>query len=78
MARVKVGQTVNWKGGFGTEPVKEAKITVMTLCAKGQKFGREVKSADWDTVLGKNKMQIIVELENGHWAYGNQLSPIQK
>lgn len=72
--RLKVGDKVMWRGAWGSEPAKMATVETMQLCAEGSKYGKDIKSADWDVV--KNGRKIIVDLDNGHWAYGNQLSKI--
>lgn len=69
MAKLKVGDTVNWHGAFGREPAKEAKVESIELCKPGQKHGEPVNSVDWENV--KN---VVVDLDNGHWAYGTQLT----
>jgi hypothetical protein len=75
--KLKIGDKVMWRGAWNTEPPKEATIESMSLCPKGSKFGRDIKSADWNTVKGNGRGQILVNLDNGHWAYGYQLKPIK-
>lgn len=74
--RLKVGDKVMWRGGFGTESPKEATVTGMQQCPEGSKYGNDIESADWDKVRTGRK--IVVDLDNGHWAYGSQLSPLKK
>ena len=76
--KLKVGDKVMWRGAWGQEPAKEATIESMSLCPKGSKHCRDIKSADWNTVKGHGRGQILVDLDNGHWAYGDQLDPIKK
>ena len=73
MANLKIGDKVMWRGAFGTEPSKEAVVTGIELCKSGEKYGESRSSVDW-----KDKDRIVVDLDNGHWAKGHQLSPIQK
>lgn len=62
-----------WKGGWGTDAPRPAKITSIDLCeTKGSKYGNPVKSVSWSL-----KEYIAVGLDNGHWAYGTQLEAIQ-
>ena len=75
MAKLKIGDKVMWRGAWGAEPAKEATVTNMQLCAVGSKYGKDIKSADWETVRNG---KIVVSLDNGHWAYGTQLSPIKE
>jgi hypothetical protein len=74
--RLKVGDKVMWRGAWGTEPAKEVTVESMQQCPQGSKYGKDIKSANWTVVMGSRK--ILVDLDNGHWAYGNQLSPIKK
>jgi hypothetical protein len=68
---LNVGDTVNWKGSFGLSLAQPAKITGMEWCKVGSKEGRPIKHIDWDKA---NSRQLVVDLDNGHWAYGTQLS----
>jgi hypothetical protein len=43
----------------------------MEWCKVGSKEGRPIKHIDWDKA---NSRQLVVDLDNGHWAYGTQLS----
>lgn len=74
--KLTIGDKVIWRGAWGAEPPKEAIVEALELCAKGCKHGRDVNSVDWNTVLGNGKGQVVVNLDNGHWAYGNQLTEI--
>ena len=71
---LKVGDQVWWRGGFGEEPSRLATVIRIELHCYKRK-GDEVAEVEWarvrDSVRG-----IIVDLDNQHWAYGNQLSPI--
>lgn len=75
MAKLKVGDSVMWRGAWGSEPPVKVKVIAMQKCPSGSKYGRDVESADWDTV--RNGRTIVVDLDNNHWAYGDQLSPIK-
>jgi hypothetical protein len=75
MSKLKIGDKVIWRGAWGTEPPKEAIVESIQLCAVGSKYGKTVQSVDWKTVRGGNR-GIIVDLDNGHWAYGTQLTEI--
>lgn len=68
---LRVGDTVMWKGAFGTQPPVEAKIVGMEWCQLGVKNGIRTSNIDWGKA---NSRQLVVDLDNGHWAYGTQLS----
>jgi hypothetical protein len=72
MAKLKIGDKVMWRGAWGKEPAKEATITGIQLCGVGAKYGKEIKSTNWETVRNE---KITVTLDNGHWAHGYQLDP---
>jgi hypothetical protein len=72
---LKTGDTVKWKGCWGKDDVKLAKITEISLCVyENVKYGDIVSEVSWDKVIGGRK--VIVDLDNGHWAWGFQISPI--
>ena len=67
---LKVGETVRWKGSWGSDPEELAKIVRIEICPIGDKYGREVKKVLWSTVETKN---VVVCLDNDHFAYGYQI-----
>ena len=70
MKNLKVGDTVVWRGCFGSEEAKNAVVKGIELCEKRRsKYGVKVTEVPWD-----KKDYIIVSLDNGHWAYGDQIS----
>ena len=68
--KLKVGDTVKWRGGFGGDYPKDAKIEQIEIDCKN-KSGTEVDEIPWNKV---DTREVIVVLDNGHWAYGTQLS----
>jgi hypothetical protein len=71
---IKVGDTVNWSGSWGRDPVKEATVVGIELCeAPGMKEGESV-----DSITVEDKDRCVFDLSNGHWAYGTQIQPINK
>jgi hypothetical protein len=75
--KLKVGDKVMWCGGWNTHEPKEATVESMELCAVGSKYGKDVQSVAWETIEKGNR-SITATLDNGHWAYGYQLKPIEK
>jgi hypothetical protein len=73
---LRIGDMVMWRGAWGSEPAKVAKVTGIEVCAVGTKNGMSVSNAKWTTVKS-GKKTIVVDLDNGHWAYGSQLDPIE-
>ena len=73
MSKIRVGDHVIWRGGFGRDTPAIAKIESMQVTEQPRsKYGEDVAEADWSM-----KNNLIVTLTNGHWAYGEQLSPMQ-
>ena len=68
---LKIGDKVMWRGGFGSDAPKEAVVESIELCKAGEKYGMSVTQVDW-----LKKDRIVVDLNNGHWARGSQISPI--
>ena len=72
MSALKVNDTVTWKGSWGSDAPKQAKVTGIMINCMGCKDGDEVQETTWDEVTGRNA---IIDLDNGHWAWGFQISP---
>ena len=66
MRTIRTGDLVLWRGGFGTEPPRPARVAKIERCAQG-KYGTEVDEIDLDTTRG------VLVLDNGHWCYGHQI-----
>lgn len=73
MAMLKKGDNVNWRGAWGTQEPKIARVDVIEITRGGDKYGRPVDEVDWSEC---EKGNVVVTLDNGHWAYGSQLSPL--
>lgn len=72
MAKLKIGDEVKWRGGFGSDPAKKARVEGIEI-TRGGKYGDPVNEVDWKEVYGRN---VTVDLDNGHWAYASQISRI--
>ena len=68
--KLKIGDKVMWRGTWGRDMAKEATISGIEIGCGDTKNGREVSSVSWDTI---KKGGVVVDLDNGHWAYGHQL-----
>ena len=72
IVELRVGDTVIWRGGWGSDAPQKAKIIGLYKCKEaGDKYGDEV-----DSILWVNIEYACVDLDNGHWAYGSQLERI--
>lgn len=70
---LKVGDTVMWRGSWGRDVERPAKIIGMELCeAPRMKEGVVVRAADWN-----DKARLVVDLDNGSWAYGFQIEKME-
>lgn len=75
MEKLKVNDKVSWRGSWGKDAPQEAKVIGINLNDRVFKDGQPLTEVEWYIVQeGRN---IVVSLDNGHWAYGNQLSPIE-
>lgn len=70
---LNVGDSVYWSGTWGNDPECVVKVQGITDNKNGSKGGPSIKSIPWAKIDGRN---IIVDLDNGHWAYGDQLRRI--
>jgi hypothetical protein len=61
---IMIGTKVNSNHG-------EAKVTGIELCKNGEKYG-----IDMPKVFVEDKDRCTFDLDNGHWAYGYQVDPI--
>ncbi len=66
---LKIGDTVLWRGGFGSETAKLAVVEGIEITG-GYKYGDSVDEVPWSEVYDRN---VTVDLENGHWAYAEQI-----
>lgn len=69
---LKIGDTVLWRGGFGTDSPKKAKVEEIEI-TNGGKYGDPVDEVPWSKVQGRNA---VVTLDNGHWAYASQIQKL--
>jgi len=70
MSKLKIGDVVNWRGAFGSDAPKEAIVEGIEI-TNGGKYGDEVNEVSWSKVYDRN---VVVNLNNGHWAYASQIS----
>lgn len=69
---IKIGDTIRWRGAFGYDDPKTAKIIYLELCEnEHEKYGVPV-----EFISIKDKNRTIFDLDNGHWAYGSQIEII--
>ena len=61
---IEIGTKVNTRWG-------EAKITGIELCQNGEKYGIDQKK-----VFAEDKDRCTFDMDNGHWAYGYQVAPL--
>lgn len=71
--KIKIGDTVNWRGGFGMYPAEPAVVKRIEI-THGAKNGTKVDEMLWEDFVGR---EAVVDLDNGHWAYASQISPLK-
>ena len=66
---LKVGDEVESKWG-------RAKVAnIERLKEPGDKYGSKVAAMSWSLIEGD---YAVVDLDNGHWAHGSQISPVKE
>jgi hypothetical protein len=65
MGKLKVGDKVTGNFFTGVATVKNIEV-----CKTDSKYGDSVKSVEWNT-----KKNVIIDLDNSHWAKIHQLKP---
>ena len=70
---LKIGDSVMWRGSWGTDAPKEV-IVVGVELTRGDKYGDERSEISWDEMFDRN---VVVTLNNGSWAYANQITKIK-
>lgn len=70
--KLRVGDLVNWRHGWGSEPPRLARVKLIEIECVGAENGLVVAECTWEVA---RKGSTVVDLDNGHWAYGDQLSP---
>jgi len=68
--RLKVGDAVHYTLFGGEQGIST--VTYIEICRRGEKYGRAVKSCHI------NKHHGVVNLNNGHWCYFDQINKIIK
>ncbi len=68
-----VGDTVNWRGGFGDNPARLAVVRAIEVVSDGDKYGLPVESVAWDICAGR---RVILDLSTGHWCYAEQVTRV--
>jgi len=68
MKNLKLGDKVNWRGGFGKDLPKVAKVTNIVV------LNKTVESVAWGEVQSR---AVVLDLDNDHWCYGNQVTQIR-
>jgi hypothetical protein len=71
-APLKIGDTVLWRGRWGREAAKPAVVVSIDAVEPGEKHGASVDFMNWALV----PTRAVVDLNNGHWAYGEQIEPV--
>jgi len=73
---LRIGDTVLWRGCFGTESEQPVKVKRMEVTATPRtKYGDEVESVAWSVV---RENRVILDLDNGHWCYAEQIAPYEE
>lgn len=70
---IRVGDSVSWRGSWGSQPPKLAQVIHIEKTEnEREKYGYAVNE-----VAVEEKNYAVFSLNNGHWAYGDQIQPIE-
>lgn len=72
-ATLSVGDPVRWRPMWGFAPEQTVPVEVVRIEVEG----KSVDTIDWGTVQAWDG-DVVVDLANGKWAYGDQLAPVTK
>lgn len=70
MAKIKIGDTVIWRGIWGLDNPFPATVTGIELCERYH----EKEGAPVNEIEIEYKDNCVFSLDNGHWAYGDQIT----
>ena len=71
-SKLNIGDTVRWKGDFGTAAAKDAVVEGISKGAyNGDKDGDEIDEVAWNKL--HDSRRYTVSLDNGHWAWASQI-----
>ena len=71
MSKLKIGDKVWWRGGFGSDPAKVATVEEIEVTG-GYKYGEQVDEVDWSEVYDRN---VVVSFsDHNNWAYASQIT----
>ncbi len=71
MSKIKIGDFVMWRGGWGLHAPQKTSITGIELCQNGDNQGIPV-----DEIDAELKDHCVFDLYTGNWAYGDQIELI--
>lgn len=70
---LKIGDKVTWRGGWGRDAPQVVRVVSMEVTDKPhEKYGDSVDEVDW-SLVEDNRVCFI--LDNGSWAYSDQITP---
>ena len=67
---LKIGDKIKYRPRFGRGIPVEAVVTAMEYCEDGGKYGEPI-----DDYCG-DKDYLVINLDDGHWAYGYQIDRV--
>jgi hypothetical protein len=72
---LKVGDKVRWRGSWGMDAEQIVTVLGIDIDCGGTKYGTEVDEAPWSKIQGRDA---TLDLDSGHWAYGEQIEPLSR
>lgn len=70
---LKIGDKVTWRGGWGSDAPQVVRVVSMEVTDEPrEKYGDLVDEVDWSLV---EENRVCFVLDNGKWAYSEQITP---
>lgn len=71
MNKIKLGDTVSYRGSFGSGPIKSATVEGLTITQyPREKYGKPVVEVNIDDVKAN---KVVFDFSDGHWCYSDQV-----
>jgi hypothetical protein len=71
MNKIKLGDTISYRGAFGSGPLKSATVEYLKLTQyPREKYGEDVEEVNIDDVKAN---KVVFGLSDGYWCYSDQV-----
>lgn len=71
---IAVGDEVLWRGSYSKSVPKQAKVVAIAMCESEEHCDTKGDHIEQTKIFVADKNRCIFTLDNGHWAYGAQIT----